>query len=185
MGPTHKTRPTLFACMITIGALGWACSSRPGSSGALATGSGGSSASVASSGSGPSTSGSGGAGSSSGSGGLSGSGGSSATGGPVNSDGGLPAACPASAAGNTPTGQDTMSPGSTMSFAYTGVGSAGAYDKVVDGWSKATGCVGDPNGTLCDTTYRMPVQVSGPITPFDEDLSMIFAGPIELYQIAV
>jgi hypothetical protein len=65
------------------------------------------------------------------------------------------------------------------------VGSAGAYDKVVDGWSKATGCVKDTNGTLCNTQYRMPVQVSGPLTPFDEDLSMVFGGPIELYQIGV
>jgi hypothetical protein len=78
-----------------------------------------------------------------------------------------------------------MSPGSITSFTYTNVGSAGAYDKVVSGWSKATGCVKDTNGTLCNTEYRMPVQVSGPLTPFDEDLSMVFAGPIELYQIAV
>jgi hypothetical protein len=77
------------------------------------------------------------------------------------------------------------SPASVTAFTYTGVGSAGAYDKVVDGWSKATGCVSDPNGTLCNTEYRMPVQVSGPITPFDEDVSMIFGGPIELYQLAV
>jgi hypothetical protein len=78
-----------------------------------------------------------------------------------------------------------MSAGTVTSFAYTNVGSMGSYDKVVDGWSKATGCVKDTNGTLCNTQYRMPVQVSGPLTPFDEDLSMVFGGPIELYQLAV
>jgi hypothetical protein len=171
----RKTRPPLFACMIALAALGWACSSRPSGS---VTGSGASSASGTSSASGaPATS--------SGAGSSSGAGGSSASGGPISFDGGLPPACPASAAGDTPAGQDTTSPGSVTSFTYTNVGSAGAYDKVVDGWSQATGCVADPSGMLCDTTYRMPVQVSGPITPFDEDLSMVFAGPIELYQIAV
>ncbi len=168
----HDTR--LFAAMIAIASLGWACSSRPGGTGTPVTGGGGSTASGTSSGSGGSAAGP-----------ASGSGGSSVSGGPVTTDGGLPAACPASAAGDTPTGTDTTSPQSTTSFTYTNVGGAGAYDKVVDGWSEATGCVSDPNGMLCDTKYRMPVQVSGPMTPFDEDLSMIFAGPIELYQLAV
>jgi len=36
--------------------------------------------------------------------------------------------------------------GTITSFTYTNVGTAGAYDKVVDGWSKATGCVQDTNG---------------------------------------
>jgi hypothetical protein len=31
----------------------------------------------------------------------------------------------------------------------------------------------------------MPVQVSGPLTPFNEDMSMVLGGPVELYQIAV
>ena len=92
-------------------------------------------------------------------------------------------ACPASEAGDTPTGQDTMSPGSVTAFTYTNVGSMGAYDKVVDGWSKATGCVADTSGMLCDTVYRMPVEVSGPITPFD-DLSMT-SGAGRFHQIAV
>jgi len=177
----YNARLPLVACMLALGAVtvGGACSSRPSGSGTAATGSGGAGASGTSSASGTLAVGSGGAGS------AGGSGGSSSSGGPILSDGGLPTACPASAAGNTPTGQDTMSPGSVTSFTYTNVGSAGAYDKVVSGWSKATGCVSDPSGMLCDTTYRMPVQVSGPITPFDEDLSMVFGGPLELYQIAV
>jgi hypothetical protein len=49
----------------------------------------------------------------------------------------------------------------------------------------ATGCVGDSDGTLCRTVYRQPKEVSGPLAPFNDDMSMVFAGPIELYQIAV
>ena len=174
-----KARLILLASLLALGAAGVGCSSRPSGSGAPATGSG------AASGSGSSS----GAGASSASTGTGGSGASSASGASTSSsgtsDGGLPAACPASAAGDTPAGQDTTSPGSTTSFTYTNVGSAGAYDKVVDGWSKATGCTSDPNGMLCDTVYRMPVEVSGPLTPFDEDMSMVFGGPTELYQLAV
>ena len=105
-------------------------------------------------------------------------------GGPI-ADGGPPAACAASAAGDTPTGVDTKSSGTVTAFTYTNVGSMGSYAKVVDGWSKATGCVSDSSGMLCKTQYRQPTQVSGSLTPFNEDLSMVFGGPIELYQIAV
>jgi hypothetical protein len=168
----RKARPILFASLVVLSCAGVACGAKPGSGSAHATGGGASGSSGTAGGVGAST--------------ASGTGASGGAGGtPFVSDGGLPAACPASAAGDTPTGQDTTSAGSVTSFAYTNVGSAGAYDKVVDGWSKATGCVADKNGMLCDTQYRMPVQVSGPLTPFDEDLSMVFAGPVELYQIAV
>jgi hypothetical protein len=68
---------------------------------------------------------------------------------------------------------------------YTNVGATGAYAQVVSGWSKATGCVGDSDGSLCKNDYRKAKQVSGPLAPFDEELSMVFAGPTELYQVAV
>jgi hypothetical protein len=44
---------------------------------------------------------------------------------------------------------------------YTNVGATGEYAQVVSGWSKATGCVGDTDGTLCKTVYRQPSRVSG------------------------
>jgi hypothetical protein len=97
-------------------------------------------------------------------------------------------ACPA-AAPPAPTGTDTFVANTgkqaVKAITYTNVGATGAYAEVVDGWSKATGCVGDTDGTLCKTKYRMPKQVSGPLAPFDEEMSMVFAGPVELYQIAV
>jgi hypothetical protein len=88
-----------------------------------------------------------------------------------------------------PTGTDTFVANTgkqaVKAITYTNVGASGAYAEVVDGWSKATGCVGDKDGTLCKTQYRMPKQVSGPLAPFDEEMSLVFAGPVELYQIAV
>jgi hypothetical protein len=68
---------------------------------------------------------------------------------------------------------------------YTNVGATGSYAQVVTGWSKATGCVSDTDGTLCKNTYRAPKQVNGPLAPFNEEMTMVYAGPIELYQIAV
>jgi hypothetical protein len=68
---------------------------------------------------------------------------------------------------------------------YTNVGATGAYAEVVSGWSKATGCKSDSDGTLCKTTYRAEKQVSGNLAPFNEDMSMVFAGPVELYRVAV
>lgn len=100
-----------------------------------------------------------------------------------------PASCPASDAGNTPLGSDVFSPNTgktaVTSLTYENVGATGAYAQVVDGWSKATGCVGDPDGTLCKTVYKQEKQVSGPLAPFDEEMTFVFAGPIELYQLAV
>jgi hypothetical protein len=100
-----------------------------------------------------------------------------------------PASCPASDEGNVAAGKDSFVPntGKTQvsALTYTNVGASGAYDQVVDGWSKATGCVGDTNGNLCNTVYRKPKHVSGSLAPFDDEMSMVFAGPTELYQIAV
>jgi hypothetical protein len=103
--------------------------------------------------------------------------------------GGTPSACPASDAGNVATGTDVFVPNTGLqavtALTYANVGATGQYAQVVSGWSKATGCVGDTDGTLCRTVYRQPKQVSGALAPFNEEMTMVFAGPVELYQIAV
>lgn len=126
----------------------------------------------------------------SGGGGIAGASGAAA-GGATSTEGGdgSSASCPASDAGNVSHGQDVFTPNTgkaeVSALTYTNVGASGAYDQVVTGWSKATGCVGDTNGMLCDSEYRMPKQVSGPLAPFNEEMTPVFAGPVELYQIAV
>jgi hypothetical protein len=101
----------------------------------------------------------------------------------------LPATCQASAEASMPLGKDTFAANSgkqeVAALTYTNVGASGLYAEVVSGWSKATGCVADADGTLCKTKYRQPKAVSGALAPFDEEMSFVFAGPIELYQVAV
>jgi hypothetical protein len=63
------------------------------------------------------------------------------------------------------------------SITYANVGATGSYLKVQNTWS-APSCV---SGT-CNKT---PFQVSGNLAPFDGEMSMVFAGPTELYQIGV
>ncbi len=104
-------------------------------------------------------------------------------------DAGVPRACAASDEGNVALGTDVFVPNTgkqeVSALTYTDVGASGAYDQVVTGWSKATGCVADTDGTLCNTVYRQPKQVSGALAPFDEEMSLVFGGPVELYQVAV
>jgi Putative TOS1-like glycosyl hydrolase (DUF2401)/Glycine-rich protein domain (DUF2403) len=100
-----------------------------------------------------------------------------------------PAACPASDDGARPLGADTFTPNTgktaVTSLTYTHVGAAGAYAEVVSGWSKTTGCVGDSSGALCKTQYRAEKRVDGPLAPFDEEQTLVFAGPVELYRIGI
>ena len=100
-----------------------------------------------------------------------------------------PIACAASVEGSQPQGKDTFVPNTNKkavtALTYTNVGAAGDYAEVVTGWSKATGCVGDPSGNLCKTTYRKPKHVEGALAPFNEEMTLVFAGPVELYQMAV
>jgi hypothetical protein len=104
-------------------------------------------------------------------------------------DGGGPTSCAASAAGDVPTGKDSFVANSgkqaVTSLTYTNVGASGMYAQVVSGWSQATGCVSDSDGSLCKDQYRSPTSVSGALAPFDDEMSFVFAGPIELYQLAV
>jgi hypothetical protein len=94
-------------------------------------------------------------------------------------DGGVPASCPASDVGNTPLGTDTPDPTgvAVSAITYTNVGVAGSYDQVVSS-TVAPSCV--PN--VCDKT---PKAVSGPLVPFDDEMTLVFSGPIDLYQLAV
>jgi hypothetical protein len=128
------------------------------------------------------------------SGGASGTGGTGASGGgtpPIggsaSTGGSASVACPESDVGNVAMGRDAFVPNTGKSEAasvtYTNVGATGAYEEVISGWSKATGCNGDT--TLCETQYKREKQVSGALAPFDEEMTLVFAGPVELYQIAV
>jgi hypothetical protein len=90
----------------------------------------------------------------------------------------MPAACAAAAVGNMPLGKDTPdATGMAVSaITYTNVGATGSYDKVVTS-TVAPSCV--PN--VCT---KMPKDVSGPLVPFDEEMTMVFSGPMDLYQVA-
>jgi len=95
------------------------------------------------------------------------------------------ASCPASAAGNTPFGSDTPPTASrwkvTDAITFLNVGGAGSYDRVAD---MAAGTwpppCAEPNACVKATK-----SISGPLVPFDEEMTMVFSGPIELYDIAV
>jgi hypothetical protein len=99
-------------------------------------------------------------------------------GGDVPGVGGTPAACAAAAAGNTPLGTDTPDATGTAvsAITYTNVGVAGSYDKVVTSTVAPT-CVAN----VCQKTAK---NVSGPLVPFDEEMTMVFSGPMDLYQVA-
>jgi hypothetical protein len=89
-----------------------------------------------------------------------------------------PASCAASDVGNTPLGKDTPDATGTAAVAitYTNVGVAGSYDKVVTSTMAPT-CVSN----VCQKAAK---AVSGPLVPFDEEMTMVFSGPMDLYQVA-
>ena len=91
--------------------------------------------------------------------------------------------CPASAAGNTPLGIDTPPARWKVTDAITflNVGGKGSYDRVVD---MAPGAWPPPCSDA-NACVKASKTVSGPLVPFDEELTMVFSGPIELYDIAV
>ena len=92
---------------------------------------------------------------------------------------GFPAACAASAAGNTALGTDTPDPTgmAVPAITYTNVGTAGSYDRVVTS-TVAPSCVAN----VCT---KAATSVSGPLVPFDEEMTLVFSGPMDLYQVAV
>jgi hypothetical protein len=91
---------------------------------------------------------------------------------------GLPAACAAAAVGNTALGTDTPDATGTAvsAITYTNVGVAGSYDKVVTS-TVAPSCVAN----VCTKATK---NVSGPLVPFDEEMTMVLSGPMDLYQVA-
>jgi hypothetical protein len=91
----------------------------------------------------------------------------------------LPADCPASDLDNTALGTDTPDPTGTAvtAITYTNVGATGSYDRVVTSTVAPT-CTPD----VCD---KAATPVSGPLAPFTEEMTLVFSGPIELYQLAV
>jgi hypothetical protein len=89
-----------------------------------------------------------------------------------------PSACPAADVGNTPLGTDMPDATGTAvnAITYTNVGVAGSYDKVVTSTVAPT-CVAN----VCQKTAK---AVSGPLVPFDEEMTMVFSGPMDLFQVA-
>ena len=96
-----------------------------------------------------------------------------------------PTACPASAAGDQPLGSETPPAAArwkvTDSITFTSVGGTGSYDRVVD---MAPGSW-PPPCTDANACVKASTSVSGPLVPFDEEMTMVFSGPMELYAIAV
>ncbi len=90
-----------------------------------------------------------------------------------------PADCPARAVGNTPVppGKDTPDPTGTAvnAITYTNIGAAGSYNRVVSATAPPS-CT-----SMCN---KAATAVSGPLAPFTEELTMVFAGPMDLYQVA-
>jgi hypothetical protein len=74
---------------------------------------------------------------------------------------------------------DTPDPTGTAvnAITYTNVGKTGHYDKVV-GSTVAPSCI--PN--VCT---KVPQPVSGALVPFDDEMTLVFSGPLEIYQVAV
>jgi hypothetical protein len=89
-----------------------------------------------------------------------------------------PPACGASDVGNMALGTDTPDATGTAvaAITYTNVGVAGSYDRVVTSTVAPT-CVAN----VCQKTAT---AVSGPLVPFDEEMTMVFSGPMDLYQVA-
>jgi hypothetical protein len=90
----------------------------------------------------------------------------------------LPADCPASDVGNMSLGMDMPDATGTAvdAITYTGVGASGSYDQVVSSTMAPT-CV-------ANTCMKTPKAVSGPLVPFNEEMTMVFSGPMDLYQVA-
>lgn len=86
-----------------------------------------------------------------------------------------PAATPSSA---TPFVANNVFAAPLSTTTISGVGGNGSYDKVTNMQCPGTGA---SSGT-CEKT---PVSVSGPLAPFDEDLTLALRGPLEVDDIAV
>ncbi len=87
--------------------------------------------------------------------------------------------------GNTPLGTDTPPAPShwkvTDAITFLNVGATGSYDRVVD---MAPG-TWPPPCSDANACVKASKSVSGRVVPFDEEMTMVFSGPIELYDIAI
>lgn len=70
---------------------------------------------------------------------------------------------------------------SITALKYTSVGGSGSYQQVTD---MIPGVFPSCNVTPSCIQNQM-MNVSGNLAPFDEDVSIVFAGPMNLYNIAV
>ena len=95
-----------------------------------------------------------------------------------------PATCPASSAGDQILGSEAPPASAhwkiTDSITFTNVGGTGSYDRVVD---MAPG-TWPPPCSDANACVEAKKSVSGPLVPFDEEMTMVFSGPMELYAIA-
>ncbi|KAI0919213.1 hypothetical protein AcW1_003355 [Taiwanofungus camphoratus] len=70
--------------------------------------------------------------------------------------------------------------GSITSLKYTNVGGPGTYNQVIDL------IPGDfPACTVNPSCVTQPKTVSGALAPFDDEMTMVFRGPMNIYNIAV
>ena len=96
-----------------------------------------------------------------------------------------PATCSASSAGDLPLGSETPPAAAhwkvTDSITFTNVGGTGSYDRVVD---MASGSW-PPPCAAANACVKASKSIAGPLVPFDEEMTMVFSGPMELYTIAV
>ncbi|KAJ9118159.1 hypothetical protein QFC22_004063 [Naganishia vaughanmartiniae] len=71
--------------------------------------------------------------------------------------------------------------GRMTAIKYTNVGGSGSYQRVTNMIpGKGITCV-SPN----DFCVKSPVSVSGSLAPFDADLTLVFSGPLTIYNISV
>ena len=70
--------------------------------------------------------------------------------------------------------------GALSALKYTNVGGSGSYNQVTNMIAGTW-----PTCTVNPSCIQSPVSVSGPLAPFDEDLTFVFRGPMTLYSIAV
>jgi hypothetical protein len=96
-----------------------------------------------------------------------------------------PSACAASAEGDVPLGTDTPPSATrwkvTDAITFQNVGGTGSYD-VVTNMAPGTWpppCA-DPNACV-----KQAKTVTGPLVPFDEEMTIVLSGPIDLYAIGV
>ncbi|KAJ3531737.1 hypothetical protein NM688_g7532 [Phlebia brevispora] len=70
--------------------------------------------------------------------------------------------------------------GALSALKYTNVGGSGSYNQVTNMIAGQW-----PSCTANPSCIQSSVSVSGPLAPFDEDMTFIFRGPMTLYSIAI